>query len=128
MADIRKAIRDYLIADTSITALVATRIYWNKAPQNVIRPYVVYFITGDPDDRLEVGKDASEPIIEFDIISDVAATAITIDEAIRARIKEFTGTMGGLNIYRIKPLALRDFTNLEDDHEIQREFEVQYER
>lgn len=42
-----KAIRDHLVADSSVTNLVSTRIYYNHAPLNSETPFVVLLIVGN---------------------------------------------------------------------------------
>ena len=57
MAYIEVALRTYILADTTVSGLISTRMYFNQAPQEVNYPYVVYNVVSDPDDRPYVGKD-----------------------------------------------------------------------
>ena len=45
---IETTLRTYLLTDATLTSLISTRLYYALAPQEVIKPYVVYYTLDDP--------------------------------------------------------------------------------
>lgn len=128
MAYIEVALRTYILLDTTVTGLISTRFYYIKAPQDVVKPYAVYKVISDPDNRPYVGKDGSQPRVQIDVVADNPTDAKAVDEAIRSRISEYTGTLSGLAVIRIQPMGRRDFSEVDDFVEIQRDYLVEYIR
>jgi hypothetical protein len=48
MADLATALRDRLVSDAAVSAVVSTRIYWGPVPQGASLPYVRLHIISDP--------------------------------------------------------------------------------
>jgi len=48
MMKIEQAILKELLADSGITALIGERLHYVKAPQDVAKPYVVFFKASGP--------------------------------------------------------------------------------
>lgn len=48
MADFATALRARLVADTAVSAIVSTRIYWGVVPQGAALPYVRMHVISDP--------------------------------------------------------------------------------
>jgi len=129
MAYIESALRTYILADATVSGYIADRLDPAVANQQIARPYMVYTVISDPDDRYYVGKDASQPTIQFDIVANTYAECKAIDLALRTRISEIHGTtIGTISIIRIKPTAFRDIGKVEDFYEVQRDFIIIYER
>lgn len=129
MAYIEAALRTYILADSTIAGHIGTRLFPVEAPANTSRPYMVYHVVADPDNRFYVGSDASQPTFQFDIVANTFTKCKAIDLALRSRISEVHGvTIGTIPIIRIEPTSYRDITKVEDFFECQRDFRVNYER
>lgn len=48
MTDFAIGLRNRLVADTAVSAVVGTRVYWDIVPQTATLPYVVLTIVSDP--------------------------------------------------------------------------------
>ncbi len=129
---IETTLRTFLLQSTALTAAIAQRLYYQLAPQEVIMPYVVYWILDDPNDKTEVGADGANPVFTFRIVAarDKAVDITTISDAIRAKICDYTGLISTTNIYRIECVNLRDFPPEEDTDFLERfcDYQVSYER
>lgn len=128
MADIESAIKTYLQTSSTLTGLIAKRLYTVKAPQEKLDPYVVYNVISDPDEKYYVGKDGSNPLFQFDIISKTFANAKLIDNEIRRLLQDYQGTISGVVVTRIICTGYREYEDLQDYIRLQRDFEVTYNR
>ena len=65
-----QALMTYLLAQSGITDLVGTRIHYVKAPQDVAKPYIVFFkVTGPRDHSHDGGTGLANPRFQFSIFS-----------------------------------------------------------
>ena len=80
MANIESSIRAKLLVDGTITGLIGTRLYYQRAVQTTIYPYVVYTLPSNEDARVEIGTDGSNPVFSFKIIAKTLLHGDTLDE------------------------------------------------
>lgn len=64
IADTNKIIRDYLLTDTALVALVGQRIYCPRLPENATLPAIGYFTRGGTSTPYIPG--IPEPSVQFD--------------------------------------------------------------
>lgn len=88
MAD-ESDIRGYLVANAGVTALVSTRIYDQRVPDNLgqppVRPFVVMTTVADVDQtQIQGPQIAGLFTIQFDIYADTKASAKAVLTAMRA--------------------------------------------
>jgi hypothetical protein len=126
--------RAYLLTSATLTGYIASRLYYMNAPQETVKPYVVYYILDDPNMKTMVGKDGADPILTFRIVVATGATGAAtlegISEAIRAKINDYTGLITGTNIYRIECVNIRDLPPDADNDYLERycDYRIIYER
>ena len=134
---IETTLRTYLLTDATLTSLISTRLYYALAPQEVVKPYVVYYTLDDPNLKTLIGNDGANPVITFRIVVAQgtgtgvgSAGLVAISEAIRAKIIDFTGTMGTMDIYRITAVNFQDFPPESDSDNLERycDYQIEYER
>lgn len=129
---IESTLRTHLLTSTTLTGYIAQRLYYMRAPQEVVKPYVVYSVLDDTNTKTLVGSDGANPVITYRIVtaSDKALDMIAISEAIRTKINDYTGPMGGVEIYIITCINIRDFPPEADTDNLERycDYQVQYER
>jgi hypothetical protein len=127
---IENAIRARLLADSAVAAIVSTRVYYLEAPQNVTKPYVVFFDVSDPDKNWKVGVDGSNPRFQVESIDD--NTSLTnvkaLDKAVRASLRDFKGSMDGINVNYIERGKAQVFRDPENVIRLTRDFVVNYDR
>ena len=93
---IEQAILKELLADSGITSLIGERLYYVKAPQDVVKPYVAFFKASAPREYSHDGASKlAHPRFQFSCFATTYYEAKQITEAIRAAIEAFSGTMGG---------------------------------
>ena len=93
---IEQALSKELLAVDGVTDLIAQRLYYVKAPQNVTKPYVVFFKASGPREYSHDGaSNLARPRFQFSCFATIYYVAKQIAEAIRAVIEAFSGTMGG---------------------------------
>ena len=123
-------IRAFLLTDTTLTGIISTRLYYQNAPQEVIKPYVVYIVPSDPNRKTNIGKDGGNPSFSFQIVATTMTQLEAISEAIRAKIIDYTGLISGTKIYWIEAQNIRDIPKESDVDYYERycDYEVNYER
>lgn len=110
---IEAALRTYLLADSSISAIVATRIYFQYLPQNPVFPLIRFQVISDESNYTndgDIGLD--RPRIQFDSDSPDAEECINLAALVRKRLSGFSGTLSGKSVKGI----FRD--NVRDDDEV----------
>ena len=96
MMQIEQAVLKELLADSGVTDLISERLYYVKAPQDVVKPYVIFFKASGPREYSHDGVSAlARPRFQFSCFATTYYEAKQIAEAIRAAIEAFNGIMGG---------------------------------
>lgn len=96
IADIRPALRAYLLADSGIAALVGDRIYHIKMPQGVTQPSIVFNrISGQGDHHMQGASGLNRPRIQIDCWAKSSAdAAVALANLVKERIDGFKGSVG----------------------------------
>lgn len=91
------ALRHRLANYSGLSALVGTRVYAVKLPQNVTYPAVTYQIVGGlPRTHLMGGDDAlAAPRVQVSAWDTSLTDAISVADQIKAALQDYSGTMGG---------------------------------
>lgn len=82
---------------TTLYGLVSTRVYNRVAPQNTQRPYVIFSFAGGGDMN-ETPVDRLEVLYLVKGLADSVATALQVDDAIRASLHWQTFAVSGWNL------------------------------
>jgi hypothetical protein len=97
---IEQAILTELTTYSALTALVSTRIYYVKAPQNVTEPYIVFFKVSAPREHTYDGAAGMvNARFQFSIFSETYYEAKQIAEQLQAALQgkhEIIGTAPGV--------------------------------
>lgn len=97
---IEDALRTKLLLNTSLTGLVADRIYVNEAPQAGPKPYIVYtVITIEPIYGARCVLD--EVTIQYSVFAERYGSARTIVNLIRTDLERFNGLLSGISVVNI---------------------------
>ena len=95
-----EALVAYLLADTALAALVATRIYWVEKPQAVVNPVMVLTrISGNRNYHMLGAANFVESRVQFDCDGLTYASAKGVARALRDRLSGFRGTQGTIAFY-----------------------------
>ncbi|MEO1994943.1 MAG: DUF3168 domain-containing protein [Planctomycetaceae bacterium] len=91
----RSGLVSLLANESTITAIVSSRIYISKAPQGAGLPHIVITQIGS-DEFPALDGTPSLRFVDFDIDckADRSVTAETLSKAVRAFIDDYTGTAG----------------------------------
>jgi hypothetical protein len=93
---IETAIQKELSGTAAVSALVSNRIYFVKAPQDVIKPYIVFFKVSAPREHTHDGAAGLvEARFQFDVFATTYIAAKAIAGQIQAILQGYSGTMGG---------------------------------
>lgn len=104
--DLIKTLRDYLIADATVQALVSGRVYPNKLLQNSPTPaLVVNYVSGES----MVGTDGpfglANPVLQIDHYATSYSDVGSLFDAVRLRLNgQSTGTIQGIFLVRRRDL------------------------
>lgn len=84
---IEQDLRTYLLAQPSVTALIATRLYPIRLPQGVTLPAVTYQrITGSSEQAYDGPVNLGQGTIQFDCWADTYASALAVAEQVRQKL------------------------------------------
>lgn len=93
--DLRPALFSYLTADSSIAALVGTRVYPVKAPEDETRALIVYSrISGIGDHTLRGVGGLARPRLQIDCWAPTPDVAAQLARLVKARLDGFRGAIG----------------------------------
>lgn len=99
---IEHAIYSILSNDAGVTTLSSTRIYPVKLPQNATLPCVSYSVSEDAEDQTYDGQGTFQRVsVELDAWSDTHSEMLSLADAIKTAIKNYTGTVSGTTIDRV---------------------------
>lgn len=118
MKDIRPALRAFLLADTAIAALVATRVYPLKLPQGVPAGAAIVYtrISGGGDYTMVGPSGLAGPRIQIDAWASSADAAANLSNLIKNRIDGYRGVMGsGANAITVHGVFVADLREDYDD-------------
>ena len=93
----------YLVADTATHDVVGDKIYCVEAPQKPTKPYMTYFMTGDPHTEFAFNRlDAGQANMMVNVYSSNPYTALSIGNTIRGRLEQYGGVMGNTTVEYIR--------------------------
>lgn len=95
---IEQAIHDELLDTSAVTSLVGQNIYYVKAPQDVVSPYIVITkITSDRKHTHDGADNLCESTFQISIFSDTYYEGKQIAAQVQAVLDSYSGTMGGVS-------------------------------
>ncbi len=93
MTTAMEAVRAVLVADAPVAALVGSKIYANRAPQNAIAPFIVCRVISDvPESSLDADSDSTLGNVRLQVDSYAAtylgakAVGVAVNAVLRALI------------------------------------------
>jgi hypothetical protein len=93
---IEQAIHDELLDTSAVTALVGQNIFYVKAPQDVVAPYVVITKITSPRSHTHDGADGlCETLMQISIFTQTYYEGKQIAVQVQAVLDSYQGTMGG---------------------------------
>lgn len=91
-ASIGELLKDYLLADATVSGLIGTRVYPFRLPQKPTLPAVVYTkISGVRVEQLNAAPSAAEPRYQVDAWASSVTSAQEVSQAVRRRLEGFSG-------------------------------------
>lgn len=97
----KHAIRDFMLKDASITAIVESRIFPHVAPEGTALPYLcIHRITGPGGHHLGGGNAMREETFQIDVFESTSPKAEALSDAVRNRLHGYRGRMGRIMVDR----------------------------
>ncbi|MCK1541444.1 DUF3168 domain-containing protein [Bradyrhizobium sp. 179] len=133
MKDIRPALREFLLGDSAIVALVVARVYPVVLPQGTKLASVVYTrISGEGDYHMQGASGYVRPRVQIAAWAPTVDGAATLANAVKNRIDGYSGEMGtGSNIVRVQGVFQAVEREMYDDivqmYAVMRDFFIHYE-
>lgn len=117
MKDIRPALREFLLGDSNIAALVATRVFPIVLPQGTKLASVVYTrISGGGDHDMQGVTGYARPRIQIAAWAPKADDAVALANRLKDRLDGYSGEMGtGAAIVRVQGVFKTDEREIYDD-------------
>lgn len=112
--DIETALMTHLLAQSAVTALVARRIHYLKAPQNVGTPYIVVTkISGPRKHSHDGSSQLAHPRFQFSCFAKTYGGAKGVTAALQTALQGYSGTMGGGSGVAVGNVIYEDETDLD---------------
>lgn len=94
LADLRPALKSYLLGDSAVAAIAGSRMYHVIASQGVTQPHIVFNrISGQGDHHMQGPSGLNRPRLQIDCWAQDADTAAALALAVKARIDGFKGAI-----------------------------------
>lgn len=108
MADFASALHARLTGAAPVSAIVQTKVYWVKVPQDKARPYIRLQTISDPRPEHLQGYDASRVVrVQCDCFAETYAVARDLAEKVIAALAT-PATVAGVFFGRVKAEGPRD--------------------
>lgn len=97
---IEEATRDILVADSTVTGLVSTRIYPQVLPQGATLPAIAYQMVSSAREHAHDGaaQDLSRPRLQWAAHAATYSAAKAVAKAVRDALAYYHGSTGGIKI------------------------------
>lgn len=116
ISNVGKVIKTLLAANADFTALVGTKVYPQRAPQNTDYPYCVYsIISSIPVDTKDRPASLDAVRVQIDIFSNTYAEAQALTGYLRTAIDAKTGTISGVKVDGILYITEEDLYSEDQD-------------
>ena len=106
------ALRQILIANAGVAAIVGTRVYRNKLPQNVTYPAIRFQLISTPWAEYKTVDNApvdyAKPRFQIDCFAVVADGELALADAVRAGLDGYHGTVDSPATIRVDPIEIED--------------------
>ena len=113
---IEQAILTRLLADSAISTLVGTRIYYVRADQAVAKPYIVFSkISAIRVSSHDGGSGLANPRFQFSCFGETYKSVTDIAVAIQDSLEGFTGVMGGVGGVNVNGCYYEDETDFYEE-------------
>jgi len=135
--EIDEALTAYLLAQSSLTALIGRRLYPEETPSDVdlaTQTAVTYIFIDDIKLHTHQGQNGLEsPNVQFTAYAPTRARARAVSNQIKTALCDYVGTIGGLTVQYIKlsnelPGKWKSTDGTVNIHMVDLEFEVNFER
>lgn len=111
---LEQSLRDYILADTAVAAIVGTRMYPLVIPQSGKQPCLVYAKQGRERQQLFCGEDGlKRTTVVIDCYAKIYDDAVGLANAVSAALRDFSGAMGATRVPRIFLDAEIDLSDME---------------
>ena len=98
---ITQDVRTYLLTQSTVTALVGTRIYYDHLPQRATLPaLVVNLITSVSQREVDAASGTARARVQVDCYAATYAASASLGELVRKVTEQYTGTMGSTTVDR----------------------------
>ena len=102
MSDISAAIRAKLVAESSVTDEVGTRIYSDHLPQNAAMPAITYRVISEiANEDLAGSSGLDEARIQVDCFGSTRSQANSVQRLVRSALKGFRGVVSSVYVKTI---------------------------
>lgn len=117
MKDIRPALREFLLGDSTIVGLVVARVFPTVLPQGTKLASIVYTrISGAGDYHMQGASGYVRPRIQIAAWAKDPDAAVTLANAVKTRLDGYSGDMGsGSNLVKVQGVFLLDEREMYDD-------------
>lgn len=97
------AFRDFIASDTTVVAVVGTRVYPSLAPPQAKRPFLVYTIVdGVPDQEMSAQSTLGHARIQVDCYADTYQSVAELSNDLRLACNGYRGNMGDVEDVKVR--------------------------
>ncbi|MFA5374129.1 MAG: DUF3168 domain-containing protein [Candidatus Omnitrophota bacterium] len=113
---IETAILKHLLNTSAVTVLVGRRIYYVIAPQNVVKPYIVFSkISAVRVSSHDGPSHLANPRFQFSCFGETYKSMKDMALALQGALEGYTGTLGGAGGVPVNGVFYENETDLDDN-------------
>jgi len=116
---VEQALQSKLAGEATISALVGDRIYYVKAPQDVVKPYICIQKISQVKDCITTGKRYVNARFQISIFGTTYSSLKSIAAAIHTVLDKYSGLMGGSSGLWINNCTYDNETDLGFDNDVE---------
>lgn len=92
-------LRTFIVGSTAVTALVSTRVHYNRIPQSSARPHIWFRVVSDTEERTmdRVGG-LHEAYADVECVALSESSAQSIADAVKDRLDGYKGAAGNATV------------------------------
>lgn len=118
MSALEEALRTRLLADSTVSGLVGTRIFPLVIPQGQALPAIAYQRISGVREHTHAGASGlAHPRIQYACVAETFTQARAVADAVRQRLDGFAGVIGSVTVESIMIQNQMDNYNLSADNE-----------
>ena len=97
--EIEEVLYSKLVADSTLNALIGTKLYPQIAPPTITKPYIVYYkVSGDTINIMSMASGVATSVFQFNIWAESYSSAKSVAKALRNKLDSYNDASASVPI------------------------------